>query len=74
MTSDKTVRVYFERILVPGDVNRDGQVDVLDLASIAGAYNTKQGDPNYNPDADFNRDGMIDIFDLVRVGLNFGKD
>ncbi len=58
---------------LPGDVNRDGQVDALDLAAVAAALSTKQGDPNYTPGADLNGDGIVDIFDLVQVGRNFGR-
>lgn len=58
---------------IGGDVNRDGKVDASDLAPVAGALNTREGDLNFNPDADLNQDGIIDIFDLVLVGRNFGE-
>jgi hypothetical protein len=64
--------VEAEGILV-GDVNRDGRVDSADLALVAGAFNTRQDDLNFSPDADLNRDDIVDVFDLVKVGRNFGK-
>ncbi|MBT9137343.1 MAG: hypothetical protein DDT34_02433 [Firmicutes bacterium] len=59
---------------IEGDVDGDGKVDATDLAAVAAALNTKEGDDNWNPAADLNQDGIVDIFDLVRVGRNFGKD
>ena len=53
---------------VPGDVNDDGEIDILDLMlmtqSIAGttALTTKQTEA-----ADVNADGFVDVFDLMRV-------
>ena len=58
--------------LLEGDVNRDWQVNLLDLVSVAIAFNAATGDPRYDPDADLNNDGIVDIFDLVKVGINFG--
>lgn len=45
-------------------------VDVLDLALVAAAFNTR---PPINPAADLNGDGIVNIFDLAMVGLNYGK-
>ena len=56
-----------------GDVNGDGQVDVLDLLIVAAAFNSVPGSPGWNPDADLNQDSIVDILDLVLVGLDFGK-
>ncbi len=57
---------------LPGDANRDGKIDAGDLADVAAAFNTREGDENWNPAADLNNDGIVDIYDLVIVGKNFG--
>lgn len=53
-----------------GDVNRDGRVDILDLAVVAAAFGSQ---PPTDPAADIDRDGIVDILDLAVVGLNFGE-
>ncbi|MCL0041346.1 dockerin type I domain-containing protein [Dehalococcoidia bacterium] len=58
--------------ILVGDANRDGRVDCADLALVAKAFSTRQGEVNFDPDADLNQDGIVDIFDLVKVGRNFG--
>jgi hypothetical protein len=45
------------------DVNRDGIVDLYDLARIARAYNPQH--PASDTYADLNGDGQVDLFDLV---------
>lgn len=63
----------FFRLRIPGDVNGDGVVDIVDLAAVAWSFGTEPDDPNWNPDADLNNDNLIDIDDLIIVGLNYGK-
>jgi hypothetical protein len=58
---------------LPGDINNDGIVDVLDAIALATAYHARKGDPNWNPTADLNNDGVIDIFDAIILANNFGK-
>ncbi len=42
-----------------GDINGDGRVDTADEKIFADAYNTKVGDPKYNPAADLNHNGYV---------------
>ena len=49
-----------------GDINGDEVVDVLDLVGFAQAYDSVEGDSNYNVVFDFNEDGAIDVIDLVQ--------
>ena len=52
----------------PGDVNRDGVVDILDLTFVG----SNIGRTGQN-DADVNGDGIVDILDLVEVAGMFGE-
>ena len=49
------------------DVNKDGKVDIIDLAKVANEYNRNNYDANWNPDFDINEDNIIDLFDLVLI-------
>jgi hypothetical protein len=59
-------------LVSPGDANRDGVVNVIDLATIGVRFGLSVGDPLYFPDADLNHDGTINIKDLVICAVNFG--
>jgi hypothetical protein len=58
---------------IPGDINSDGIVNLVDLRLVARAYGTRPGDTYWDPRCDVHRDGVIDIFDLVLVAKNQGK-
>ena len=50
------------------DVNKDGKVDIEDLAKVALKYNkSPEDDVEWNPDLDINKDNIIDIFDITLV-------
>jgi hypothetical protein len=57
---------------VPGDINDDGKVNILDVTLAAGQYLLTSDDPNYNATivakADFAEPyGIITILDLVTL-------
>ena len=56
-----------------GDVNKDGVIDFADLTTIADAYGSAPGSPNWNPDCDLNQDGKVDMFDMAMASVNYGK-
>jgi hypothetical protein len=56
-----------------GDINKDGVVDLHDLAIIAAAYGSTPGDPNWNPDADLNKDGVVSLLDFQLVASEYGQ-
>jgi parallel beta-helix repeat protein len=58
---------------LPGDIDRDGKVDIKDVAVAAMAFGSYPGDPRWNPMADENEDGQIDVKDIALVAKNFGK-
>lgn len=63
----------YYRLRFPGDVNGDGVVDIVDLATVGWSFGTEPDDPYWNPDADLNYDNRIDIDDLIIVALNYGR-
>ena len=57
--------------LHPADINFDGWVWVADNLLFAQAYNSKPGDPNWNPDADFNCDDWVYVADNLILAQNY---
>ena len=51
--------------MMKGDADGDGHVTWPDFVAFSDAYESKLGDPNYNPIMDFNDDGVIDILDFA---------
>jgi hypothetical protein len=64
--------VVFAPSFVPGDVDGDGHVDVVDLLYFVDAFGSVTGDSNYDPRCDFNSDGSVDVVDLLILVENFG--
>jgi hypothetical protein len=60
----------------PWDINNDGTTDIRDIAIVALAFGSYDGDPahpRWNPDADLNGDGVVDIRDIALVAMHFGE-
>jgi hypothetical protein len=53
------------------DANHDLKVDGKDIAILCKAFDTKPGNPNWNPHADLNSDGKIDGKDIGLVAKYF---
>ena len=57
----------YKYLPIPGDVNMDGIVNVLDLQLVAADYGSTTL-------YDLDEDADVDLFDLVLVAINFGRD
>lgn len=64
---------YHKTIVLNGDVNEDGVVDIEDLVAVALYWGKKRGDSYWDPVADLNDDEVVNIRDLIIIGLNFGR-
>ena len=58
---------------IPGDINADGHVNVVDLLYMADAYGSAAGTPRYPGASDLNQDGSVDTFDLLILAATFGR-
>lgn len=61
------------KVILLGDIVKDGKIDMRDIGEICKLYGTKEGDQNWNPDADLYVDGQINMRDIGRACNNFGK-
>jgi len=48
-----------------GDLNQDGNVNILDVVQFTYAYNSTPANPNWNSQADLNSDSIVNIFDFT---------
>lgn len=70
--ADNTFIDGIVKIRIPGDLNGDDVVDILDAIMLSNAFGTSPGDPAWNPDADLNGDGIVDIIDAILLANSFG--
>jgi hypothetical protein len=60
-------------VTLPGDINGDKKVNILDAIQLANAFGTKPGNPNWNPNADINCDNKVNILDAIVLGNYFNQ-
>jgi parallel beta-helix repeat protein len=58
---------------IPGDINKDGKVDMRDIALAARAFGSHPNHPRWNLIGDINQDDKIDLRDIAIIARNFGK-
>lgn len=59
--------------VLPGDVDRDCDVDNDDFRLFQASYGKSRGQSGYNTNADFNGDGKVNHEDLLILAKNYGK-
>jgi len=57
---------------IPGDLDGDCDVDVVDIMIVANRWNTSEGEENYDPACDMDNDGDIDVVDIMIVASHWG--
>ncbi len=60
--------------VLPGDVNKDGVVDISDITMLSSVWLLTTKDAGFNPDADLNHDGIINGLDIQIVSANWGQE
>jgi len=66
------------QVVLAGDMDYNGKIDMRDIAAVAKAFSTRPGDPWWNPAADITGpeplvpDGRVDMRDIAIVAKAFG--
>ena len=60
-------------ITIPGDIDGDYDVDILDVIKITAIYASEIGDPEFNPNSDLDNDGVITILDVILCTTHYGE-
>jgi endoglucanase len=55
------------------DINGDGKVSILDLATVARRFGSRRREPGYDIRVDLDGNGVVNILDISRVARDFGK-
>ena len=78
--SDNTFVYGMVKVTIPGDINGDFKVSLVDLVFLANAYGTTPasggtaGAPHaWNPYADIDNSGAVGLTDLVILALHYGQ-
>jgi parallel beta-helix repeat protein len=66
--NNRTSTVY---VGIPGDVNGDGTVNVLDVKMLGKTFLATPGSSNWNSNADINGDGVVNILDAIILANHF---
>jgi hypothetical protein len=58
---------------VPGDVDGNHKVNVIDILMVAKAFGTNSQSSNWNPNMDVDCNNKVDVIDILITAKNFGK-
>jgi parallel beta-helix repeat protein len=72
-TTDNTLVYGTVKVTIPGDVDGNFLVDIYDVTAICICYDSKIGQPLYNPNCDLDGNGIIDIFDVTTACITYGQ-
>ncbi|MGA3191763.1 MAG: S8 family serine peptidase [Candidatus Bathyarchaeia archaeon] len=56
---------------IPGDINGDGTVNILDAIQVSNSFLATPVSSNWNSNADINGDGTVNILDAIIMGNHF---
>ncbi len=59
--------------LMPGDIDGDNEVTLLDFGLLVRAFGTAVGEDDYDINADLDGDGEITLWDFAWLVMNFGE-
>jgi hypothetical protein len=69
-TADNNFTKYVS-VTIPGDINGDFTVNILDAIGLANSFLANPSSPNWNPNADINNDNAVNILDAIILANHF---
>ena len=72
-TSDNTLVNGMIYVGIPGDINGDHFVELMDFYYASLAYGSTPDDPRWSPNADINGDGIVELTDFFIISQHFGE-
>jgi len=72
-TSSGSAYVAITSTSKSSDINKDGKVDIKDIAIVAKAFGSYVDSENWNSIADLDNNNKIDIRDVAKVATDYGK-
>jgi hypothetical protein len=58
-------------VTIPGDINGDGTVNILDAIQVSNSFLDTPGSSDWNPNADINGDNVVNILDAIILANHF---
>jgi hypothetical protein len=58
-------------VSIPGDLDGDGTVNILDAITLSNSFLAVPSGPNWNPNADINDDNVVNILDAIILSNHF---
>lgn len=63
------------KVKMLGDIDGNGKINIYDVIYVTSIYGSREGDPNWNPEADLASPwGVINIYDVVTVAMMYGEE
>jgi hypothetical protein len=72
-TSDNRLPDGYALVVIPGDIDGNGKVELADLVRMANAYGSTLGDPKWNPNSDIDGNKKVGLSDLVILAQHYGQ-
>jgi parallel beta-helix repeat protein len=72
-TADNTFTYGLVSVTIMGDVDGNGNVNVLDAIDLSTSFGKGIGQAGFNPNADFDDNGIVNILDAITLANNFGQ-
>jgi hypothetical protein len=72
-TEDNNFTDGLVSVTIIGDVDGNGNVNVLDAIDLSNSFGKSTGQAGFNSDADFDDNGIVNILDAITLANNFGQ-
>ena len=71
--TDNTYVAGSVTVTIPGDIDGNGRVDLVDFVRLALAFKSQVGQPKWNPNADIDGNGIVDQADVNILAQHYGQ-